>query len=85
MTRASDTAEFLREFAKAEDRRGSNPFAVESLRNAADLIEELAKAIDRVREIHDPYDGPHTYCHDCAGLTPCETRAAIDAAMKGEG
>ena len=45
MTRASDTAEWLNEFAKDVERaRRNDPFCVESLHKAADLIEELAKA-----------------------------------------
>ena len=34
----------------------------------------LRERLEIIRDLHDPYDGPHTYCHECGGLTPCETR-----------
>ena len=94
MTRASDTAEWLNEYAGTVERGHANPFNVEFLRNAADLIEELAKDGERLDWFWSNCGG--TYCEDDNGWTvigflevgpddwPDDPRAAIDAAMKGE-
>ena len=96
MTRASDTAEWLRYFAKTQEREHRDPLTVESLRNAADLIEELAKDGERLDWLESQKsDTPlmimsggdwywfteSDYGWEGAFGTP---RAAIDAAMKGE-
>jgi len=39
--------------------------------------EKAEAALAAVAALHDEYDGPHTYCHECGGLTPCETRRAV--------
>ena len=94
MTRASDTAEWLNGVAKEFQRRKESPYLVESLRDAADLIEELAKDGERLDWFWSNCGG--TYCEDDNGWTvigflevgpddwPDDPRAAIDAAMKGE-
>ena len=39
----------------------------------------LEWALEAIRDLHDPDEGEHTYCHDCASLTPCPTRRlAVD-------
>ena len=43
-------------------------------------LEKAEAALAAVAALHDEYDGPHTYCHDCGGLTPCATRRALRAA-----
>ena len=40
-------------------------------------LEKAEAALAAVAALHDEYDGPHTYCHDCGGLTPCATRRAL--------
>ena len=40
-------------------------------------LEKAETALAAVAALHDEYDGPHTYCHDCGGLTPCATRRAL--------
>jgi len=40
-------------------------------------LEQAEAALAAVAALHDEYDGPHTYCHECGGLTPCETRRAV--------
>ena len=37
----------------------------------------LEAVLAAVAALQDEYDGPHTYCHECGGLTPCETRRAV--------
>jgi len=39
--------------------------------------EKAEAVLAAVAALHDEYDGPHTYCHECGGLTPCETRRAV--------
>ena len=48
-------------------------------------IEKAEAALAAVAALHDEYDGPHTYCHDCGGLTPCATRRALRDASEGGG
>ena len=39
---------------------------------------DMRAALAKISELHDAYDGPHTYCHECGGLTPCETKCLAD-------
>jgi hypothetical protein len=45
-------------------------------------IAELEKRLSDVAALHDPYEGPHTHCHGCGELTPCETRRMATAARE---
>lgn len=41
-------------------------------------INILTAKLEAVKDLHDKYDGPHTYCRECGGLTPCDTMNAAD-------
>jgi len=46
--------------------------------------EKYKAALLAVSKLHDKYDGPHTYCRDCGGLTPCETRRIVDSVITAD-
>ena len=49
-----------------------------------DRAEAAERALRAILDIHDTEVAPHTYCRECAGLTPCETVELASAAMQKE-
>jgi hypothetical protein len=42
------------------------------------IIADLKARLETIKDLHDKYDGPHTYCRECGGLTPCDTTNAAE-------
>ena len=59
-----------------ESERRLDQLIIKKLR---DSLRKERERLQNVIAIHDEYDGPHTYCHECGGLTPCETRRLATA------
>ena len=63
--------------AELEDAKARTRIEKELRSQAEEEKVWLEAVLVAVAALHDEYDGPHTYCHECGGLTPCETRRAV--------